>query len=73
VGVADTFDCQNPTLGFNWDSTTNTSQSDLVDVVIKWMGNHPQWMSYQANGLVVAALSEAYPCPVRESSKQPSK
>lgn len=73
VGVADTFDCQNPTRGFDWDSTTNTSQSDLVDFVIKWIGNHPQWMSHQANGLVAAALSEAFPCPVQESSKQPFK
>lgn len=63
VGVADTFDCSNQVLGFNWKSDTQASQRDLVDVVVRWLNSHPQNLSYEADGLVAAALSEKFPCP----------
>lgn len=62
VGVADTFDCSNKVMGFTWDSTSQTSQRELVNIVITWLGGHPEFMSYQASGLVAAALSEHFSC-----------
>jgi hypothetical protein len=63
VGVADTFDCTNETLGFNWDSTKFNSQQKLVDGVLEWFHLHPHVLHYQASGLVASALSGRYPCP----------
>lgn len=62
VGIADTFDCAVSSRGFTWNSTTTGSQHDMVEKVVKWLMAHPGQLSYQANGLVAAALSEAYPC-----------
>ncbi len=63
IGVADTFDCKNQLLGFTWRSNMAASQRELVDVVIKWISRHPNILSYEADGLVAAALSETFPCP----------
>ena len=72
VGIADTFDCKTQALGFKWNSSTGSSQRDLVDVVVVWLRKHPGEMSYQANGLVAAALSEAFPC-ARDSAANPGE
>lgn len=63
VGVADTFDCTNALMGFTWRSNMQASQRDLVDLVIRWLRSHPQYLRYEADGLVAAALSEKFPCP----------
>lgn len=63
VGVADTFDCTNKTLGFTWDSTKYNNQRKLVTGVLDWLHFHPSVLHYQASGLVASALSGSYPCP----------
>ena len=63
VGVADTFDCKNKTLGFTWDSSKYNNQQKLVAGVRAWMHLHPNVLNYQASGLVASALSGSYPCP----------
>lgn len=64
VGVADTFDCTNALLGFNWQSSSmQASQRSIVDLVIGWLRSHPELLQFEADGLVAAALSEKFPCP----------
>jgi hypothetical protein len=63
LGVADTFDCNNKTLGFTWDSTKYNNQRKLVSGVLEWLHLHPNVLHYQASGLVASALSGNYPCP----------
>lgn len=63
IGVADTFDCRNKTLGYTWDSARYASQQKLVDAVVDWFHFHPNVLNYQASGLVASALATAYPCP----------
>jgi hypothetical protein len=38
------------------------SQEELVNTVIRWLNAHPRQLHYQADGLIAAALSEAFPC-----------
>lgn len=64
VGVSDTFDCASKLHGFNWSSTAPTTQSDLVKVTVAWLNSHPGLLDRKSDGLVAAALSEAYPCRV---------
>lgn len=63
IGVADTFDCSNKALGFNWDSTKYNDQRKLVSEVLDWLHMHPHVLNYQASGLVASAISGNYPCP----------
>lgn len=70
VGVADTFDCSHPMGKFAWNSTSNPQQSDLVKIALNWLASHPQYLGYQANGLVAAALSDKYPCPTKQTEDQ---
>ena len=67
VGVADTFDCRNPTIGFTWNGEAKTTEEALVVVVTKWLRNNPSDLHYQANGLVAAALSTEFPCSRAET------
>lgn len=69
VGVADTFDCSNKTLGYTWDSTRFRNQRKLVDGVVGWLHMHPNVLHYQASGLVASALSGSYPCPANVASQ----
>lgn len=62
VGVSDTFDCTSKLHGFNWSSTAPGNQSDLVKVTINWLNSHPNLLTHKSDGLVAAALAEAYPC-----------
>lgn len=62
IGVADTFDCVEKLHGFTWDSKADASQTQLVKTVVTWLDGHPNVLAYEADGLVAAALSEAYPC-----------
>jgi hypothetical protein len=62
VGVSDTFDCTSKLHGFNWSSTAPGTQSDLVKVTVDWLNNHPNLLNRKSDGLVAAALSEAFPC-----------
>lgn len=68
IGIADTFDCKIQASGFVWNSSTAGRQRDLVDAVVAWLKQHPQHLGYQANGLVAAALSEAFPCGRKAAS-----
>lgn len=62
LGVADTFDCVEKLHGFNWDSTSDVGKPQLVKTVVAWLDAHPSVLAYEADGLVGAALAEAYPC-----------
>ena len=62
VGVADTFDCTRSVVGGRWNSRVVVSQEELVNIVIRWLNAHPRQLHYQADGLIAAALSEAFPC-----------
>jgi hypothetical protein len=62
VGVSDTFDCTSKLHGFNWSNTTPSAQSDLVKVTVDWLNGHPHLLNHKSDGLVAAALSEAFPC-----------
>lgn len=63
LGVSDTFDCENKTLGYSWDSTKYKDQQKLVGAVVEWLHFHPNYLHYQASGLVASALAQKYPCP----------
>lgn len=63
VGVADTFDCQDHLHGFTWNSTTKAPQQSVVKMVVDWLDHHPSTLQHESDGLVAAALHEAYPCP----------
>lgn len=62
IGVADTFDCSRAVIGVRWNSQRLVSQEELVRTVISWLNTHPRQLHYQADGLIAAALSEAFPC-----------
>lgn len=62
IAVADSSECSRRNIEFKWNSSLNSSQRDLVDTVITWLDAHPAMLSFQADGLVAAALSEAFPC-----------
>lgn len=62
VGVSDSFDCRRHNQDFSWENRSRVSQEELVNVVIAWLESHPETHFYQADGLVAAALSEAFPC-----------
>ena len=67
VGVADTFDCRSPRVGFTWNSKVRASQEALVVVVVTWLRKNPMNLRYQADGLVAAALSTEFPCSSAET------
>lgn len=69
IGVADTFDCSNKTLGFTWNSGSYNNQRKLVASVVEWLHMHPNVLHYQASGLVASALSGSYPCPASVASQ----
>lgn len=69
IGVSDTFDCRNKTLGFNWNSAAYRDQRKLVAAVVDWFHFHPNVLHYQASGLVASALAKEYPCPGSVAAK----
>lgn len=62
VAIADSSSCNRKNLEFKWNSASNPSQGELVNKVVDWLSTHPATLGYQADGLVAAALSDAYPC-----------
>jgi len=62
MGVADTFDCVEKHHGFNWDSSAKVNQQQMVKLVVTWLDLHQNALRYEADGLVAAALAEAFPC-----------
>ena len=62
MGVADTFDCVETLHGFHWKSSTTSNQQQLVKLVVTWLDRHQSSLHYEADGLVAAALAEAFPC-----------
>lgn len=69
IGVSDTFDCTNKTLGFNWDSKQYKDQRRLIEGVVEWLHLHPHVLHYQASGLVASALAGTFPCPSNLASQ----
>ena len=57
-------------LEFKWNSASGPSRGRLVKTVIDWLRTHPATLDYQADGLVAAALSDAYPCDQITASGQ---
>ena len=66
VGVADTFDCVESLHGFHWQSKAGVSQPQLVNTVLHWLDTHPAVKAYESDGLIAAALAEAYPCTAQQ-------
>lgn len=64
VGVADTFNCTQSDHGFNWNSSAEYTQPQLVALVVHWLDQHPAALSYEAHRVVGAALQDAFPCKV---------
>lgn len=62
MGVADTFDCVEKLHDFNWDSSAKANQHQLVKSVVAWLDRHQNSLDFEADGLVAAALAEAFPC-----------
>lgn len=62
TGVADTFDCVETLHGFTWNAKSDVTQTQLVKTVTAWLEQHHAALAYEADGLVGAALSEAFPC-----------
>jgi hypothetical protein len=51
--------------GFNgWYNClpAESTRKQLVDVVKRWLDQHPEQRHYSAAGLIAQALSEAFPC-----------
>ncbi|MFO1130849.1 MAG: Rap1a/Tai family immunity protein [Hyphomicrobiales bacterium] len=63
LGIADSFDCARPLRQPAWNSQSAASQEELVNTVLVWLDSHPQSLTFQADGLVAAALAEGFPCP----------
>lgn len=62
TGVSLTFDCTESLHGFHWNSAADVAPEDMVKSVIAWLNAHPKTLRHEADGLVAAALGEAYPC-----------
>ena len=70
VAIADSSSCNHKNLEFKSNTANSKSQRELVDNVVAWLRTHPATLTYQADGLVAAALSDAYPCdPVTASGQ----
>ena len=61
-GVSNTFDCKEALHGFHWNRAAGVATEDVVKTVITWFNAHPKTLKHEADGLVAAALGEAYPC-----------
>ena len=66
-GVADALDGPEKGFGENQFCTSiegmGITNGQIRDVVVKWLNNNPSERHYSGWSVVVAALSEAFPCP----------
>ena len=60
-GIADVMS-SNAVNGFRACSSS-VPLGQLVLVTKKWFGAHPEILHYPADGLIAAAMEEAFPCP----------
>jgi hypothetical protein len=49
--------------GFTFCEPGGVILRQAVDIVVKWLSDHPQHRHHDADSLVAAALSEVWPCP----------
>ena len=62
LAIADSSKCGTAVNGYSWQPQKNVIASQLTKVVTKWLLQHPEELHYSANGLVGAALQNAFPC-----------
>lgn len=64
MGVADSFDCDDPLSGYRWQAPqVGLKTSQVVRVVTKFLDEHPEKLHLLASSLVANALEQAFPCP----------
>jgi Rap1a immunity proteins len=63
VAIADVLESGSSINGFRACLRQNMRAGQVVDVVKRWLQDHPQDRDYGAPGLVAAALQDAFPCP----------
>lgn len=61
VGVADAMD-GNSLNGYAACIPSQATQGQVHDVVLRWMGQHPELRHFAAAGLVAHSLQDAFPC-----------
>ncbi len=42
---------------------TQVTRSQLRDIIVKYLDDHPAWLHFSATSLGSEALKEAFPCP----------
>lgn len=62
AGVAESFDCNDDSHGFTWNSQAPVSQKQLVVTVVAWLGKHPDAIPQEGRRVVWTALQDAFPC-----------
>ena len=62
VAITDTLWGENAVQGYRACPLGSLVQGRALDIVVSWLEAHPQHRHFSANGLVAAALSEAFPC-----------
>ena len=62
VAVADVLAEGNAVNRFRSCFTEAVTRGQLADVVVTWLGQHPDDKRYAAAGIVAEALSKAFPC-----------
>lgn len=71
LAIADASECSRKNIEFRWDSATGTAQHGIVKTVVDWLRAHPAALDYKADGLVAAALSDAFPCDDITADRRP--
>ncbi len=62
VAITDTLLGKNAVQGHRACPPGGIVQGQAFDIAVSWLEAHPQHRQFSANGLVAAALSEAFPC-----------
>lgn len=60
--IVDDLASDNRINGFHACFSQYMTRGQVLDVVVKWLRDHPESRHLSANGLVARALSEAFPC-----------
>lgn len=63
MGVADAMTAHHEGVnGFHACFRATMTRGQIIDVVKRWLQNHPENRSYTAAGIVAAALQQSFPC-----------
>ena len=62
VATADVLWAENSVQGHSACLPDQIAQGQVQDIAVPWLEVHPQYLHLGANGLVAAALADAFPC-----------